>query len=85
MSKGISLRKAPNSLKRGCLCQCTLKVYVQGAKAELEETQRKVTTVGELTHKLCAHFVENEKTFRLEECLNIFKSFCEKVIQCKKV
>ena len=67
------------------MCQCKVKVYVQGAKGELEETQRKVTTVRELTHKLCAHFVENEKTFRLEECLSIFRTFCEKVIQCKKV
>ena len=41
--------------------------------------------VAELTHKLCIHFVESEKTFKLEECLNIFKTFCEKVEQCEKV
>ena len=41
--------------------------------------------VEELTHKLCAHFVENEKTFKLEECLSVFKTFGEKVLQCKKV
>ncbi|KAL8590863.1 hypothetical protein ACOMHN_038874 [Nucella lapillus] len=58
--------------------------FIKGALEELAETKGKMVTVGELTNKLCAHFVENEKTFKLEECLSAFKNFCQKVIQCKK-
>nr|KAG5685518.1 hypothetical protein BaRGS_024255 [Batillaria attramentaria] len=59
--------------------------FIKSAQEELEETKAKMEKVADLTKKLCAHFCENEKTFKLEECLNIFKTFCEKVIQCKKV
>lgn len=58
--------------------------FIKSAQEELAEVQGKMEKVADLTKKLCHHFCETEKTFKLEECLNIFKAFCEKVIQCKK-
>jgi hypothetical protein len=58
---------------------------VQEAEEELDKVKKMLEKVVKLTKKLCLHFVENEQSFKLEECLNIFKNFCDKVIQCKKV
>ncbi|XP_070197131.1 inverted formin-2-like isoform X2 [Littorina saxatilis] len=58
--------------------------FIKGAQEEVEEVHAKMAKVDDLTHKLCTHFVEPEKSFRLEECLNVFNTFCGRIIQCKK-
>ena len=46
--------------------------------------QGKLTDIKSLTKQLAKHFCEPEKSFKLEECLNTFNVFCQKVKQCEK-
>ena len=44
-----------------------------------------MTEIRELNMKLAERFCEDTKTFKVEECLDTFKIFCEKVKQCQHV
>ncbi|XP_064607784.1 inverted formin-2-like isoform X2 [Liolophura sinensis] len=58
--------------------------FLQGGIVELEEVQKGLNNIRELSKKLAQHFCENENSFKVEECLVNFKVFCEKLQQCKK-
>uniref|UniRef100_A0A0B7ACP5 FH2 domain-containing protein n=1 Tax=Arion vulgaris TaxID=1028688 RepID=A0A0B7ACP5_9EUPU len=58
--------------------------FIKDAENEVNVMQGKLSEIKELTTKLAIHFCEPEKTFKLEECLNTFNTFCQKVKQCIK-
>ena len=37
-----------------------------------------------LKKRLIAHFCENEHTFKLDEFIDVFREFCEKVKSCEQ-
>ena len=40
--------------------------------------------MAELSTKVTTHFCEDEKTFRLEDCIGMLLSFCEKIKSCQQ-
>jgi len=57
----------------------------QNAEEEVEKLKKQLSHINELSGKLAARYCEDEKTFRLEELLSTFHSFCGLVQQCRKV
>ena len=47
--------------------------------------EKKLDEIETLSHKLADHFCEEQSKFKLEECLDIMKSFCESVRKCTEV
>lgn len=60
-------------------------VVVQQAKSGVEELDVALQQLRDRSHHLAVHLCEEEAKFNLEECLATFKTFCEKVQQCRKV
>uniref|UniRef100_A0A2C9K4F2 FH2 domain-containing protein n=1 Tax=Biomphalaria glabrata TaxID=6526 RepID=A0A2C9K4F2_BIOGL len=58
--------------------------FIKEANIKVNLVQGKLVQIQELTLKLSHHFCEPEKGFKLEECLNNFYTFCQKVKQCEK-
>ncbi|XP_059158826.1 inverted formin-2-like isoform X2 [Physella acuta] len=58
--------------------------FLKEAENEVNTVQSKLNNIKELTAKLANHFCEPDKGFKLEECLNSFNTFCQKVKQCQK-
>ncbi|XP_012943897.1 inverted formin-2 [Aplysia californica] len=58
--------------------------FIKDAQNETNTIQGKLAEIKDLTVKLAHHFCEQEKSFKLEECLNNFNVFCQKVKQCEK-
>ncbi|XP_023930367.1 inverted formin-2 [Lingula anatina] len=75
---GTQLQNAPENIKNN------FEKFVQTATADVTELKASLEEIKELTLKLGKHFCENESTFKLEECLGNFKTFCERVIECRK-
>ena len=57
----------------------------QNAEKEVEKLKQQLSRINELSSQLVVRFCEDEKTFRLEDLLTTFHSFCELVQQCRKV
>ncbi|XP_071086778.1 inverted formin-2-like isoform X2 [Haliotis cracherodii] len=58
--------------------------FLQSASDDIKAVDDKFEEVDELAKKMAHHFCENENSFKMEECLTTFKTFCEKVNQCQK-
>ena len=58
---------------------------MQTAACLVEQLQTGLAEIRSVTARLAKHFCEEEKKFRLEECLEQFKGFCDAVIRCEKV
>ncbi|GFR84521.1 inverted formin-2 [Elysia marginata] len=58
--------------------------FIKDAESEINTVQGKLSEISNLAKRLAHHFCEQEKSFKLEECLNTFNTFCQKVKQCQK-
>ena len=58
---------------------------MQNATEEVSKLKEQLTHISELSCKLAVRYCEDEKTFRLEDLLATFHSFCQLVQQCRKV
>ena len=67
------------------LFQLCLGQYLQEVKTHIAELKEGLANIQQLSSKLATHFCEEESKFKLEECLQTFKAFCEKIEQCQKV
>lgn len=72
------LKDADSSLKEH------LQPFMKLATKQVEGLNRQVDEINQLSIKLCQHLCEDEKTFRLEDCLKIFYTLCENVKKCQK-
>ncbi|CAH1267428.1 INF2 [Branchiostoma lanceolatum] len=53
--------------------------FVERAMVSVCELQKELGSIKQLARKLAVHFCEDPNCFQLEECLQIFKTFCERV------
>ncbi len=60
-------------------------MVVQQSKSGVEQLNAALQELRDRCHDLAIHLCEEEAKFNLEECLGTFKTFCEKVQQCRKV
>lgn len=58
--------------------------FIKDSESEVNSVQGKLSEISSLAKRLAHHFCEQEKSFKLEECLNTFNTFCQKVQQCQK-
>ncbi|KAH9490930.1 hypothetical protein Btru_034284 [Bulinus truncatus] len=58
--------------------------FIEEANYKVNLVQKKLSEIHDLTIKLAHNFCEPENGFKLEECLNSFNMFCQKVKQCQK-
>ena len=57
----------------------------QDAESRMVELQGLVDRVNGLSRQMAVTFCEDRSKFKLEECLAIFKQFCDQIRQCQKV
>lgn len=55
------------------------------AEKEMESLDKGLQKISELTKQLINYFCENEKSFKIEECISNLNTFCDRVKQCQKV
>lgn len=60
-------------------------VILQEAKTEIKSLEKYFKTIDSWTKKLVKYFCENEKSFKLDECIETLNTFCENIQRCKKV
>ncbi|XP_041357353.1 inverted formin-2-like isoform X2 [Gigantopelta aegis] len=58
--------------------------FIQTAMEDIAHLDERLKEVEVLIKKVAYHFCEDEKSFKMEECIMNFKMFCEKVKQCEK-
>lgn len=58
--------------------------FLQNAADEVGKLKEQLGRINELTGKLAVRYCEDEKTFRLDDLLATFHSFCQLVQQCRK-
>ena len=63
---------------------CT-RIVKQNAEEEVGKLKQQLGRINELADKLAVRYCEDQKTFRLEDVLNTFHSFCQLIQQCRKV
>lgn len=61
-----------------------LKSFLQEAKTEIKSLEKDFKTIDSWTKKLVKYFCENEKSFKLDECIETLNTFCENIQRCKK-
>lgn len=52
---------------------------------EVEGLEAGIEGINELTKKVAEYFCEDEKKLKLQEILNLFKTFCDQLNKAKKV
>ena len=57
----------------------------QDALSDLTKLQSGLKQCRDLTKQLALHFCEDQEKFQLQECMQIFSGFCDKIKQCEKV
>ena len=57
----------------------------QKARGELTEVQKKMENMSALIKFLTQYFVEEEKTFKVEECFKILSTFVTRLKEAAKV
>jgi hypothetical protein len=63
-----------------------LSLYLlQEAEGDLGDVDEGFERIASLSKRLAGHFCENENTFSLDDFINVFKEFCEKVKACEQV
>lgn len=60
-------------------------LILQEAKTETDSLEKDLKTIDSLTNKIVKYFCENEKSFKLDECIENLNTFCENIQRCKKV
>ncbi|XP_069065274.1 excretory canal abnormal protein 6-like isoform X2 [Pleurodeles waltl] len=55
--------------------------FLQGAENQLEEVQREMEAMRASRQQLLEFLCEDEETFKLEECCQIFSTFCDKFLK----
>ena len=58
---------------------------LQEVDTDIEDLKNRLEGVKEDSSKLADMFCEDNKNFKLEELLQIFRTFCDKIGQCLKV
>ncbi len=66
---------ASNSLDPVLIC-CDL--FGQDAKEETQELELDLKELDDISADLSTYFCEEDKTFKLDDCIKIFNTFCEK-------
>lgn len=51
----------------------------------MEALDKGLQKIADLTKQLVNYFCENEKSFKIEECISNLNTFCDRVKQCQKV
>ena len=59
--------------------------FIKDAEKEMESLDEGLQKISELTKQLVNYFCENEKSFKIEECISNLNTFCDRVKQCQKV
>ena len=52
---------------------------MQEAESDVADVDEAIERVQKLSVRLAQHYCENERTFKLDEFLDTFREFCEKV------
>ena len=60
-------------------------LLIQHAKLEMEEIQKELEGLETLRLDLASYFCEDDSTFKLEDCLQIFSTFIEKFVKAIEV
>ena len=60
-------------------------IFHQEAQRELQEMEVDKTELEQVRKELANYFAEDESSFKLEECLKIFNTFCEKFTKAIEV
>lgn len=58
--------------------------FVSEAEEDIKDVSEAVERVQKLSSKLAVHYCENEKSFKIDEFLEAFRDFCEKVKSCEQ-
>ncbi|XP_069468461.1 FH2 domain-containing protein 1-like [Ambystoma mexicanum] len=58
--------------------------FLQSAQEQLGEVQREIKSLRSSRQQLLEFLCEDEETFKLEECCQIFSSFCDKFLKATK-
>ncbi|XP_052794469.1 inverted formin-2-like isoform X2 [Mya arenaria] len=58
--------------------------FIEQAASDISDVEEGVERVQKLSVKLAVHYCENEKSFKLDEFLEAFREFCEKVKNCEQ-
>ena len=61
-----------------------LLLLFQKAKSDIQLLHEGLKRVADLSTKVTTHFCEDEKNFRLEDCIGTLLSFCEKIKSCQQ-
>lgn len=56
----------------------------QEAANDITDTEEAIERMKKLSSKLAVHYCENEKSFKIDEFLDAFRDFCEKVKTCEQ-
>ena len=57
----------------------------QYAKEQMVDLEKTLTELESLRLNLAAYLCEEESTFKLDECIKVFQTFCEKFSRAVKV
>ena len=61
-----------------------LYISIQEAENDLTKIEESIDQVKGLCNKLAVHYCENEKSFKVDEFVEAFKDFCDKVKTCEQ-
>lgn len=56
----------------------------QEAVSDIADVEEAIDRVQKLSVKLASHYCESEKNFKLDEFLDSFREFCEKIRSCEQ-
>jgi len=73
------------NVSRICAYTRIVKHCLQNAEENVGKLKEQLGRINELADKMAVRYCEDQKTFRLEDVLNTFHSFCQLVQQCRKV
>ncbi|XP_052280011.1 inverted formin-2-like [Dreissena polymorpha] len=58
--------------------------FIKQASSDIDDVDEAIERVKTLSTKLAEHYCENEKSFKLDEFLDSFREFCEKIKNCQQ-
>ncbi|XP_060078710.1 inverted formin-2-like [Ylistrum balloti] len=58
--------------------------FLEDAEADIEDVEEGIERIRKLSKRLAQHYCENERTFKLDEFLDTFRDFCEKIKACQQ-
>ncbi|CAH1778221.1 unnamed protein product [Owenia fusiformis] len=79
LSNQLENMKPPDETVTKTFC-----LFVKNTNVEVSKLKDGISEINSLTSHLADHFCENQTKFKLEECFKTFKTFCDKIKQCKK-